>query len=288
MPVVVLEARDFLSPVFLLRTSELLASGATFSLVASLSAEDLSAEDLSQTFRTFCTSVWCFFFAATLLVHAVRTLQFHSLLPLSWKNLTATVAALGALLTLSAAVLFAWRVLDPGRLQPRAVAAAVTSCLTCVAYATEALVLRAQEGRGYMASASGLLKVVQLWGGVQMVPLSVKLLSRLPPGEEPWPLWALATSHGVCLLAALLVVAVVVADVAGRCFLPFDRLLAGFDAASVLLQTLATVVGVANLLQLGTQNLPVVMVTVVSGVTLLAYALDLAFAIKLLCERRHA
>ncbi|XP_029950098.1 myeloid-associated differentiation marker homolog [Salarias fasciatus] len=287
MPVIVLEARDFISPIFLLRTWEVLSSCVTFSLVASLSAEELSQCPQLNTFRIFCMFIWCFFFTVTLLIHIISFIQFHSLIPISWKNLTVTVAVLGALLSLSASVLFPWLLMNREHVRPRAVAAAVSSALTFLAYALESLVLRtqAQEQRGYMGSMSGLLKVLQLWGGCQMVPLVVELLTGTPTGLKPWPFWVTAASHGVCLLLSLVTVVVIVGDFTGRCFLPFDRFLAGFSLIGVLLCMLATVIGFTNILQLRTQNQLVVMETVVSSVTLLAYTVDFAFSIKLLCDR---
>lgn len=289
MPVIVLEARDFISPIFLLRTWEVLSGCATFSLMASLTAEELSQCPHLNTFRIFCMFIWCFFFTITLLIHIISFIQFHSLIPISWKNLTVTVAVLGALMSLSASVVFPWLVMNPERVWPRAVAAAVSSCLTFLAYASESLVLRtqAQEQRGYMGSVSGLLKILQLWGGCQMIPLIVQLVTVIPAGLKPWPFWVAAASHGFCLLMSLITVVVIVGDFTGRCFLPFDRFLAGFSLIGVLLYMLATVIGFTNILQLKTQNRLVIMETVVSSITLLAYTVDLAFSIKLLCDRSH-
>lgn len=287
MPVIVLEARDLVSPVFLVRTCELVFGCTTFSLVASLSAAELRQHRHLNTFKIFCMFVWCFFFGVSLFVHAVSTVQFHCLLPVSWKNLTVTAAALGTLMSLSASVLFPWTVMNREDVWPRAAAASVTSCLTFLAYGWEALLLRTQapEQRGYMGSTAGLLKTLQLWGGCQMVPLVAILITEIPAGVEPWPFWATAASNGVCLLMSVVTVVVIVGDFAGRCFLPFHRFLAGFGLGGVLLYMLTTVIGIANVLRMRSEL--VVMETVVSGVTLLAYTVDLAFSVKLLCDRSH-
>lgn len=143
-----------------------------------------------------------------------------------------------------------------------------------------------------MGSAPGLLKIVQLWGGVQMIPLVVLVL-QLSSGLQRWQLLVSCSSYGVCVLMSLVTLAVILGDLAGRCLLPFDRFLAGFSLVGVLLYMTATVICLTKILQLSGQqsnNLHtelVIMETVVASITLLAYTVDLAFSIKLLCDRSH-
>ncbi|XP_034044595.1 myeloid-associated differentiation marker homolog [Thalassophryne amazonica] len=257
MPLVVLEAKDIASPIFVVRTWELLSSCLTFSLVASLDPSELNKDPSfvrqHNSFRVFCMFIWCFFFIVTLLVHVLSIIQFHSLLPISWKNMTVSVAILGALMCLSAAVIFPWIIMDHDQVRPRPAVAIVASCLTVLAYIAECYVLRcqAQEQRGYMCSLPGLLKVIQFWG--------------------------------VC-------------DFAGRCFMPFDRLLAAFSLTGVLLYMVTTVICFTRVLYLKglgqnsfrTSDEMVLMETVIACITLLAYTVDFAFSIKLLCDRSHS
>ncbi|XP_013873991.1 myeloid-associated differentiation marker homolog [Austrofundulus limnaeus] len=290
MPVIVLEARDFSSPLFIVRTLEVLSCCTVFSLVASMS-EDLNPSNFS-TFRVFCMFTWCFFFVVTLFIHLLNTIQFHNLIRISWKNLTMTVAVMGALMSFSSSAVFPWMVMDHQKVSARAVAAAVISGLTTLAYASEFFVLRCQadEQKGYMGSTPGLLKILQLWGGVQMIPLVVFIL-RLSSGLHHWQLWLSCTSYGVCVLMSLVTLVVILGDFAGRCLLPFDKFLACFSLIGVLLYMTATVICLTKILQLNGQKNSqtdlVIMETVVSSVTLLAYTVDLAFAIKLLCDRSH-
>ncbi|XP_059199688.1 myeloid-associated differentiation marker homolog [Centropristis striata] len=294
MPVIVLEARDFLSPLFLVRTLEVFSCCTTFSLVASLDPSELNKnlQHLS-TFKIFCMFTWCFFFTLTLLIHILSIIQFHSLIPISWKNLTVTSAVLGALMCLSAAVVFPWMVVDHQEVSARSVAAAVASGFTFLCYSSESYVLgsRAPEQRGYMGSMPGLLKILQVWGGCHMVPLVVEEVQALAGGPPGWQLWVSCVSYGVCVLTSLLTLLVILGDSAGRCCLPFDRFLAGFSLLGVLLYMLATVICFTKILQLKDQNMDnktaqvVVMETVVATITLLAYTVDLAFSIKLLCDR---
>lgn len=302
MPVIVLEARDFTSPLFVMRTWEVLSGCATFSLVASLGSSELNTNQSEHlnTFKIFCMFIWCFFFTLTLLIHILSVIQFHSLIPISWKNLTMTVAVLGALMSVSASVIFPWIVMNRQEVSPRAVAAAVASSLTFMAYSSESCVLRtqAQEQRGYMGSMPGLLKTLQLWGGCQMIPLVVELVSAPRNGVHNWQLWVSGVSYGICVLMSLVTLVVIIGDFAGRCLLPFDRFLAGFSLIGVLLYMVATVICFTKILQLRgvTQSPPsipnksaelVIVETVVASITLLAYTVDLAFSIKLLCDRSH-
>lgn len=290
MPVIVLEARDFTSPLFLVRTGEVLSSCMAFSLVASLKTENISTSDNNKTFKTFCMFTWCFFFVLTLLILILSTIQFHNLLKISWKNLTMTVAVLGMLMSLSTSVFFSWMVMDRDTLSARHVAAAVASCLTVIAYSSEFFFLRSQahEQRGYMSSIPGLLKILQLWGGCQMIPLIVDLAYGNDSGISCWELWVSGVSYCVCIVMSLITFVVILGDFAGRCCLPFDRFLAGFSVTGVLLYMLATVICLTKILQPKAQlNDLVIMETVVSSFTLLAYTVDLAFSIKLLCDRNH-
>ncbi|XP_036979884.1 myeloid-associated differentiation marker-like [Acanthopagrus latus] len=290
MPVIVLEARDFTSPLFLVRTWEVLSSCTTFSLVASLEHHPVSNVSLPNTFRVFCMFTWCFFFTLTLLIHILSVIQFHSLIPISWKNLTMTVAVLGALMCLSASVVFPWIIINHQRPSPHSVPAAVASCLTFLAYTSESYVLcsQAHEQRGYMGSMPGLLKILQLWGGCQMVPLFAEAVRN----GESWQQWVPGFLYGVCVLMSLVTMVVILGDFAGQCLLPFDRFLAAFSLIGVLLYMVATVICFTKILQLREKghldNLDLVVIeTVVASITLLAYTVDLAFAIKLLCDRNH-
>lgn len=292
MPVIVLEASDFTSPLFLVRTWELLSSCITFSLGASLGTTNQLNNIHFNTFRIFCMFIWCFFFTLTLLIHILSVIQFHSLIPISWKNFTMVAAALGAMMCLTASIIFPWIIMDHQNLMPCSVATAVSSCLTFMAYASESYILctQAPEQRGYMGSFPGILKTLQLWGGCQMMPLIAEAVCEM----ISWQRWVSAASYGACILLSLVILVVILGDFAGRCPLPFDKFLAGFSLTGVLLYMVATVICFTKILQLksaqqilGKCRELVIMETVVASITLLAYTVDLAFSIKLLCDRSH-
>lgn len=298
MPVIVLEAKDFTSSLFLVRTWEVLSGCVTFSLVASMElSQDADSVSPLKTFRILCMFTWCFFFGITLLIHVLNVIQFHSLLPISWKNLTLTVAALGALMSLSACVYFSWIIMNHQKPTVVSVAGAVGSALTLMAYTSESYILcnQASEQRGYMGSKWGLLKIVQLWGGCQMIPLVVQVDCGLSNVVQGWQRWVSGVCYGVCVLMSLVTLVVILGDLAGRCLLPFNKFLAAFSIIGVLLYMVATVICFTKILQLkeSGQNISisaglVIMETVIASITLLAYTIDLAFSVKQLCDRSPA
>lgn len=298
MPVIVLEARDFTSPLFLVRMWEVLIGCVTISLVASLEPsgdEDPSIQDHQSPLKALCMFTWCFFFSLTLLIHVLSVIQFHNLLPVSWKNLSTSVAVLGAFMTFSASVFFCWILLDHQRPSLHSVAAAASSCLTVLAYVSESYVLCVHGGvqRGYMGSAGGLLKLLQLWGSSQLIALVV-CEGPAPTPAQAWQRWVCVAFYSVCVLMLLTTLLVLLGDLAGRCPLPFDRCLSAFSLVGLLLFMVATVITFNKMSQLkdlghikSRSSELVVMETVVSCITLLAYTVDLAFSIKLLCDRSH-
>ncbi|CAF92670.1 unnamed protein product [Tetraodon nigroviridis] len=262
MPVIVLEARDLASPLFLVRTWEVLSGGSTIGLVASLKRpeEDGGPEQDQRS---------------------------------AFRNLSATAAVLGALMSFSASVFFCWIIVDLRSPSPHSVAAAVASGLTVLAYASESYILcvRAGAQRGYMGSAAGLLKLLQLWGSCQLIALVGGGLYDLP-SMHVWQRWLSGLAYGLCVLMLLTTLVVLLGDLAGRCPLPFDKFLSGFSLVGVLLYMVTTVISftkiphLKQLEQIGNRRSELLITeTVVSSITLLAYTVDLAFSIKLLCDR---
>lgn len=298
MPVIVLEASEFTNPLFRVRMWEVLSGCITIGLVASLKHpgnDGAPEQDHRSAFKVLCMFTWGFFFSLTLLIHILSIIQFHNLIPISWKNLSATAAVLGAFMSFSASIFFCWIIMDHRSPSAHAVAAAVASCLTVLAYASESYIICIHAGaqRGYMGSVSGLVKLLQLWGSCQMIALVVEVACELPNAAH-WQRWVSGVSSGICILMSLTTLVVLLGDLAGRCPLPFDKFLSGFSLVGVLLYMVTTVISFAKILNLkevdqiqSKSSELVIMETVVSSITLLAYTVDLAFSIKLLCDRSH-
>ncbi|KAJ8399651.1 hypothetical protein AAFF_G00407560 [Aldrovandia affinis] len=283
MPVKLGEVSILTSPVSLVRIWALLSGCLTFSLAASV-----EHPSQLQAFKASCMGSWCLLFVLTLLITLVEFIQFQSLVPISWKNLPVTVSALGALVYLSTSVGFPWLLVDRGP-DARAIAATIASCLTFLAYASETHLLRKRspEQRGYMASAPGLLKVFQVFGGGAMLLL---VSDQCRDGRHGgWQLWLSLAMYILCFLMSLGTVAVMICDCASRCPLPFGRLLVVFSHLGVLLYMVVTVICFTNVMSVqGTDDSDMVKTvtgSVVTCLTLLAYTVDLAFSIKLLCDR---
>ncbi|XP_047431154.1 myeloid-associated differentiation marker-like protein 2 [Mugil cephalus] len=118
----------------------------------------------------FCMATWCFCFATSVLVFFLDATRLYSYLPVSWDNLTVTSAALATLMYVTASVvypLFFVRSDCPYagcEVRDFRIAVTVCSILGTVAYGAEVALCRARPGQivvGYMATISGLLKVVQ-------------------------------------------------------------------------------------------------------------------------------
>lgn len=161
------------------------------------------------------------------------------------------------------------------------------SCLTSLAYITELQLIRSQgdgHQRGYMATVPGLLKLLQVFGGcVALVLLSIQT-------EPHWRTCVSAVTYSLCLLPSVGTVLVMILDCAARSPVPFDRLLASFNLLGVIMYTVDTVVCFTRALEQHVDNknqqtLVIMSETVMACVTLLAYTVDLAFSVKLLCDR---
>ncbi|XP_053309357.1 myeloid-associated differentiation marker-like protein 2 [Spea bombifrons] len=151
------------SRVGCVRLLQLLLGCTTFSLVQHQAG-------FSAAYGAFCIFVWCFCFALTTIIVIFELTRLQSCLRnLSWGNFTATFAMLATLMTLTAAVIYPLYFVslkcnstDCSTRNYR-LAVAVCAGLLCLAYSVEIYLTRARPGQScnYMATASGLLKVVQ-------------------------------------------------------------------------------------------------------------------------------
>ncbi|XP_061088237.1 myeloid-associated differentiation marker homolog [Conger conger] len=280
MPVRLGEVGILTSPISLVRIWALLSGCLTFSLGSYIN-------ELSQfrIFKVSCMAAWCLHFIFTLFVILVEFIQFQTLVPVSWKNLPVTVSTLGTLVYLSTSVAFPWLFISNAH-DPKAITAVVSCSLTFLAYASETHLIRLKrrEERGYMASPAGLLKVFQVFGGcVMLLLVSCQNCKGKPEG---WQFWLSVGIYIFCFLMSLGTVLVMIGDCAGRCLLPFGRLLLVFSHLGVLLYMVVTVISFINILHIEHDHWPFVVTgSIITCLTLIAYTVDLAFSIKLLCDR---
>ncbi|KAA0701383.1 Myeloid-associated differentiation marker-like protein 2 [Triplophysa tibetana] len=199
----------------------------------------------SATYGTLCMAVWSSCFAITGVVFVLDVTRLHTCLPVSWENATVTFAALAVLLTLTASTVYPVYFLssecprDSCEIRNFRIAVTVCSWAACVAYGAEVHLSRGKPGHaaGYMATTSGILKVVQSFTGCLIFGL-------LANGSD-------FTSHGgtvfcvvVFVLCFSVTVLVVVLTVSGRTALlplPFQRFVVVYTFTAVLLYLSAAV-----------------------------------------------
>ncbi|XP_035386609.1 myeloid-associated differentiation marker-like protein 2 [Electrophorus electricus] len=169
----------------------------------------------------FCLVAWSACFALSAAIFSLDVTRLQSCLPISWENLTVTVAALATLLLLTTSVVYPVYFLQPecpyNHCETRNFRIAATTCswVACAAYGTEVFHSRARPGRAaaYMATPPGLFKVAEVYVGCA-------IFAALVSGSEFWRHAATVccvAAFAACLGGTALAVA---ASVRGRPILP--------------------------------------------------------------------
>ncbi|XP_061736571.1 myeloid-associated differentiation marker-like protein 2 [Nerophis ophidion] len=236
-----LNRRALLSPLGAARLCQLATGCAVIAMVT-------HSAGYSGSHGVFCMAVWCFCFAMTVLVFFLDATRLYSCLPISWDNLTVTCAAIAALMYVTASVVYPLFFIQSEcpyagcDVRNYRIAVTVCSILGTLAYGAEVALCRARPGQavvGYMATVSGLLKVVQ--GFVACV-----IFGALANGGQ-YSRYA-ATIYCVVVYAFCfsLTTMVVVTTVCGRTksvrCMPFDRFVVVCTLLEVLLYMSASVV----------------------------------------------
>ncbi|XP_072516910.1 myeloid-associated differentiation marker-like protein 2 [Salminus brasiliensis] len=225
-----------LSPLGAVHLIQLALGCAVISLVAHIAGYNAS-------YGTFCISVWsaCFVLSAAIFILDVTRL--NSCIPVSWDNLTVTLAASATLLYLMTSILYpAYFVssecpYNDCEVRNFRIAVTVCSWATFVAYTAEVFLSRAKPGRqaAYMATPSGLLKVAQVFVGCAI------FAARTEFWHHAATIYCAAV-FAACLAATSLVVALNVCGPTARLRPPSDRLVALYAFAAMLLYLSAAVV----------------------------------------------
>ncbi|KAM9457755.1 myeloid-associated differentiation marker-like protein 2 isoform 2-T4 [Clarias gariepinus] len=151
-----------LSLLGIARMCELVLGCTTMALVA-------HSAGFSAAYGTYCMFVWCFCFATTLIIFVLDVVRLHGCVPISWDNFTVAFAMLSTLMYITASVVYPVYFLSKDcpsegcEVRNYRIAVTVCSSVCSFAYGAEVLLTRAKPGHvvGYMATMSGLLKVVQ-------------------------------------------------------------------------------------------------------------------------------
>ncbi|KAM9491573.1 myeloid-associated differentiation marker-like protein 2 [Salvelinus alpinus] len=198
------------------------------------------------SYGVFCMAVWCACFGMTTVVFFLDATRLHACLPVSWDNLTVAFAALATLMYVTASVVypvyFVRAECPYAGCEVRNFRIAVTVCSIAgsLAYGAEVILSRAKPGRvvGYMATVSGLLKVVQ--GFVACI-----IFGALANGTEYSRHVAMiycVVVYAVCFAMTTVVVILTVSGRTGCLKLPFDRFVVVYTLLAVLLYLSASVV----------------------------------------------
>uniref|UniRef100_A0A8B9JFQ8 Myeloid-associated differentiation marker-like protein 2 n=1 Tax=Astyanax mexicanus TaxID=7994 RepID=A0A8B9JFQ8_ASTMX len=225
-----------LSPLGAVHLTQLALGCAVISLVFHVAG-------YNATYGTFCIAVWSACFVLSAIVFILDVTRLNSCLPVSWENLTVTLAASATLLYLMTSILYpAYFVSSEcpyNDCEVRNFRIAVTACswVTFGAYAAEVFLSRAKAGQqaAYMSTPSGLLKVAQVFVGCTI------FAARTEFSHHAATIYCAAVFGG-CLAATTLVVALNVCDRIKPLRPPSDRLVALYAFGAVLLYLSAAVV----------------------------------------------
>ncbi|KAM6957335.1 myeloid-associated differentiation marker-like protein 2 [Aplochiton taeniatus] len=221
-----------LSPLGAARMSQLLLGSTIIALVA-------HSAGYSATYGTFCMFVWTFCFAVTLVVFTLDVVRLHSCMPISWDNFTVAFAMLATLMYITASVVYPVYFLqtdcpeDGCEVRNYRIAVTVCSSVCCFPYGAEVFLTRAKPGHvvGYMATMSGLLKVVQAF-------VACIIFGALANDSEYTrfiPTQYCVVVYSLCFSVTVLVVAVTVSGRTNSLRFPFDRFVVIYTFLAVLL-----------------------------------------------------
>ncbi|TSL68216.1 Myeloid-associated differentiation marker-like protein 2 [Bagarius yarrelli] len=199
----------------------------------------------SAVYGIFCMVAWSICFALSAAIFSLDVTRLHSCLPVSWENLTVTLAALSALLNFTASIVypvyFVRNECPYNDCEVRNFRIAVTVCSWAAffSYIAEVCLSRTKPARSpsYMSTSSGLLKVLQAYVGCA-------IFITLANGSEFWRHPATVYCVAVFVLCFVVTVLVVVLSVLGRTTflsLPLERFVVLYTFAAVLLYVSAAV-----------------------------------------------
>ncbi|XP_035464101.2 myeloid-associated differentiation marker homolog [Scophthalmus maximus] len=277
MPVVVFPT----SRLLWVRVAALLFTCVAFSVAAHGAA-------LYGGMADWCIFCWAFSFACTLLVLLVEQFGLQARIPVSWSNFHITIACYGALLCLSASVIFPLFFL---RNQPvssdardHRIVSTVFSCLATVAYMGEVSLTKARPGEvaGYMATAPGLLKVCQ----TSLACVIFILVSDSVSYNHHAALkWCMAV-YCICFILSMAVVLLCVGECTGCLPIPFSKFLSAYGLLAVIMYLTATILWPVFQFDkqyrgAGSASSKLIAVAVLTALNFLLYLADLAYTARL-------
>ncbi|XP_034470923.1 myeloid-associated differentiation marker homolog [Hippoglossus hippoglossus] len=277
-------------PLIVFPTSQLLwvrVAALLFTCVA-FSAAAHAARLPHEGMADWCIFCWAFSFACTLLVLLVQQFGLQPRIPVSWSNFPITIACYAALLCLSASVIFPLFFLKdqqgPSEARDHRIVSTVFSCLAAVAYMGEVSLTKARPGEtaGYMATAPGLLKVLQTF-----VACIIFILVSDPVSYDQHPAlkWCMAV-YCICFILSMAVVVLCVGECTGCLPIPFSKFLSAYGLLAVIMYLTATIIWPIFQFDKRYQgqssaSSKLIAVAVLTGLNFLLYLADLAYTARL-------
>ncbi|XP_028998933.1 myeloid-associated differentiation marker homolog [Betta splendens] len=283
MPLVVLHT----SQLLWVRVAALLFTCVAFSVAAhGASLSNGCASGSCPSMSDWCIFCWAFSFTCTLLVLLVELFGLQARAPVSWTNFPITVACYGALLCLSASIIFPLFFLRGQSYSSEArdhrIVSTVFSCLATVAYLGEVSLSKARPGEvtGYMATTPGLLKVCQTF-----VACVIFMLVSDPVSYDRHPAlkWCMAV-YCICFILSMAVVVLCVGECTGLLPVPFSKFLSAYGLLAAVMYLTATIIW--PVFQFGKQSGgpasdKSITASVFTALNFLLYVADLAYNARL-------
>ncbi|MBN3300592.1 myeloid-associated differentiation marker-like protein 2 [Amia ocellicauda] len=227
------------SPVGVARLGQMILGCTTLSLVTHQAG-------YSAAYGTFCMFVWCFCFAVTVLVFMLDFTRLHSCLRISWDNFTIAFAMLATLMYVTASVVYPLYFLrsecpyNGCEVRNYRIVVTVCSCLCTLAYGAEVFFTRAKPGHvvGYMATVSGLLKIVQAF--VACIIFGA-LVNDSQYSRHIATQYCVAV-YSFCFTLTVIVVILTVSGKTSALRCPFDRFVVIYTFLAVLLYLSAAII----------------------------------------------
>ncbi|XP_053708472.1 myeloid-associated differentiation marker-like protein 2 [Synchiropus splendidus] len=193
----------------------------------------------SATYGIFCMFVWCFCFAVSLVIFTLDITRLHACMPISWDNFTVAFAMLATLMYITASVVYPVYFLEADcpddfcEVKIYRIAVTVCSCICCFPYGTEVFLTRAKPGAvvGYMATVSGLLKVVQ--GFVACIIFGA--LANYSEYNSYIATQYCVVVYSLCFSVTVVVVILTVSGRTSSLRFPFDRFVVVYTFLAVIL-----------------------------------------------------
>ncbi|XP_041841890.1 myeloid-associated differentiation marker homolog [Melanotaenia boesemani] len=226
-------------------------------------------------------------FVRLCLVLLVEQFGLQARIPVSWSNFIATVACYGALLCLSASIIFPVFFLkdqqNRGVAYDHRIASTVFSCLATVAYLWEVSLSKARPGEvaGYMATAPGLMKVCQTFVACIIFILVSDPVSYTQHAALKWCM----AVYCICFILSMAVVVLCVGECTGCLPIPFSKFLSAYGLLAVIMYLTATIIWPVfqfdKQYQYQYQSDKLIAVAVFTALNFLLYLADLAYTARL-------